>query len=68
MKGTQVLKNYQPTRHKLVIYKLFTRVITVHISDELNSGEPREQTGLCSGFSATDHIHTLIQIREITYK
>ncbi|XP_069970996.1 uncharacterized protein [Penaeus vannamei] len=30
----------------------------------LDSSQPREQAGILSGFSSTDHIHTLTQIKE----
>ena len=58
------LKNYRPISLLSVTYKLFTKVITARISDSLDSSQPREQAGFRSGFSTTDHIHTLTQIRE----
>ncbi|XP_069998597.1 uncharacterized protein [Penaeus vannamei] len=38
---------------------VISEVITARISDSLISMQPREQAGFRSGFSTTDHIHTL---------
>ena len=63
---TKDLKNYRPISLLSVIYKLFTKVITNRIADTLDLNQPREQAGFRSGFSTTDHIHTLNQIIEKT--
>ncbi|XP_069993517.1 uncharacterized protein [Penaeus vannamei] len=61
-----VVSIYSELHHiiKDFTYKLFTKLLTARISDSLDSNQPREQAGFRSGFSTTDHIHTLTQIIE----
>lgn len=62
-KRIERIKNYQPISLLSDIFKLFTKVITVCISDSLGSNQSREPAGFRCRFSA-DHIHTLTKIRE----
>ncbi|XP_069980129.1 uncharacterized protein [Penaeus vannamei] len=53
------IESYRTINLLSVIHKLFSIVHVGHSSNQL-----REQAGNSSGFSKTDHIHTLTQIRE----
>ena len=46
------------------IYKLFTKVLTNRLQKGLDEHEPREQAGCRNGYSTTDHIHALNQVKE----
>ncbi len=58
------LKNYRPISLLAATYKPFTKIITNQGSATLDSNQPREQAGFCSGYSATDHIHAINQTVE----
>lgn len=45
-----------------MVYKIFTKIISNRIQNTLDAAEPREQAGFRSGFSTTDHIHTLREV------
>ena len=58
------LKNHRPITLLSNIYKLLTNVLTNHMQKGLDEHQPREQAGFGSGYSTTDHIHALNQVRE----
>jgi ribonuclease HII len=58
------LKNYRPISLLSNIYKLFSKVLTNRLQKGLDEHQPREQAGFRSGYSTTDHIHALNQIKE----
>lgn len=56
--------NYRPISLLASIYKLFSSLLLERLSQDIDQQQPREQAGFRSGFSTTDHIHTLEQIIE----
>jgi len=56
------LKNYRP----ISLYKLFTKILTKRINDQLDRKQDNDQAGFRSGRSTTNHIHTLNQLLEKT--
>ena len=64
-KGDQSdISNDRPICLLPVIYKLFAMVLLNRIRNTLEEQQPVEQAGFCSGFSTTDHLHALNQLRE----
>ena len=57
-------KNYRPISLLSNIYKLFTKVLTNRLQKGLDEHQPLEQAGFRSGYSTTDHIHALNQVKE----
>ena len=43
------------------MYKLFTKIITTRLEKKLYENQPREQAGVRSKYSTTDHIHAINQ-------
>ena len=58
------LNNYIPMCLLSNIYKVLTKVITKRLEKTLVENQPREQAGFRSGFSTTDHIHVVNQLKE----
>ncbi|KAJ2938173.1 hypothetical protein O0L34_g18513 [Tuta absoluta] len=56
--------NYRPISLMASTYKLFTSIILKRITPIIDQDQPMEQAGFRSGFSTTDHIHTLEQVLE----
>lgn len=56
------IKNYRPISLLSNIYKIFTKVLTVRLTNALDKLQPIEQAGFRQGFSTIDHIHTTRQI------
>nr|XP_027226735.1 uncharacterized protein LOC113818742 [Penaeus vannamei] len=49
---------------KLVILRIFTRVLTNRITKTLDENQPREQAGFRKGYSTIDHLHSGNQLIE----
>ncbi|KAH7708744.1 endonuclease-reverse transcriptase [Aphelenchoides avenae] len=58
------LKNYRPICLLSVVYKLFTKVLTRRITDNLDREQPVEQAGFRQGYCTLDHLQTVNQIQE----
>ena len=56
--------NYRPISLLPCLYKLFMTILTKRITRPIEVSQPVEQAGFRSGFSTTDHIHTLELIIE----
>ena len=56
--------NYRPICLLSNIYKVLTKVLTKRLEEPLDENQPREQAGLRSGYSKTDHIHIVNQLKE----
>ncbi|XP_026314709.1 uncharacterized protein LOC113226338 [Hyposmocoma kahamanoa] len=56
------LSNYRPISLLCQIYKLFTKILTIWLTSELDEAQPIEQAGFRSGFSTIDHINTVNQV------
>ena len=64
-KGNQKdIKNYRPICLLSNIYKLFTKILTARLERILDDNQPREQAGFRGGYSTTDHIHVINQLKE----
>ncbi|KAK6749858.1 hypothetical protein RB195_002083 [Necator americanus] len=59
------LRNYRPICLLSVLYKVFTKIILIHISRTLDEAQPQEQAGFRQGFSCLDHIQTVSRIIEV---
>ena len=46
------------------IYKLFTKMLTARLEKILDENQPREQAGFRGGYSTTDHIRVINQLKE----
>ena len=60
------LKNYRPISLLYCIYKLFTKIITIRLTEILDFNQPREQVGFRKDFSTIDHLQVLNQLIEKT--
>jgi len=58
------LKNYRPISLLSHIYKLFTKILTEGIDQQINGHQDKDQAGFRSGRSTIDHIHTLNQLKK----
>ncbi|KAH7695018.1 reverse transcriptase [Aphelenchoides avenae] len=58
------LKNYRPICLLSVVYKLFTKVLTRRITEDLDRAQPVEQAGFRQGYCTLDHLQTVNQIQE----
>ena len=64
-KGNQKdIKNYSPICLLSNMYKLFTKILTARLEKILDENQPREQAGFSGGYSTTDHIHVINQLKE----
>ena len=64
-KGNQKdIKNYKPICLLSNIYKLFTKILTARLERIPDDNQPREQSGFRGGYSITDHIHVINQLKE----
>ena len=48
----------------IIIYKELTNVLTKRLEKTLEENHPREQAGFRCGYSTTDHIHVVNQLKE----
>ena len=58
------VKNYRPISLMPHIHKLYTKIIKNRIERTLNENQPPEQAAYRTGYSTTDHLHTIRQIME----
>ena len=58
------LKNYRPICLLSNICKPLTKILTKMLEKTLDENQPREQTGFRSGYSTTDNIHVVNQLKE----
>ncbi len=58
------LTNYRPMCMLSNIYKVLTKVLTKRLEKTLDENQPREQSGLRSGYSTSDHIHLVNKLKE----
>ncbi len=58
------INNYRPISLVSHVSKLFSKVILNRIERALDNNQPREQAGFRSGYSTTDHLHTINQVVE----
>ena len=58
------VKNYRPISLLPVIYKVFSNILLQRMLQALEQHQPQEQAGFRPGFSTTDHIHVVSQLRE----
>lgn len=64
-KGSKTdLRNYRPISLLPHIYKILEKVICNRIQNKLDENQPREQAGFRSGYSTSDHLHTIQQLLE----
>ena len=57
-------KNYRPICLLSNSYQVHTKVPTTRLEKTFYDNQPRQQAGFRSGFSMTDHIHVLNQLKE----
>jgi hypothetical protein len=58
------IENYRPITLRLVIAKIFSKLIQHRIQHILDAQQPIEQAGFRKTFSTVDHLHTMNQIIE----
>ena len=58
------LKNYSPICLLSNIYRVLTRALTKRLEKALSENQPRKQAGFTSGYSTTDHIYVVNQLKE----
>ena len=58
------LNNYRLLCLLSNIYKVLTKVLTKRLQKTLDETQPRELAGFTSGYSTTDHIHVVNQLKE----
>ena len=58
------LKDYRPICLLSNICKVFTKVLIKRLEKTLDENQPREQAGFKSGYSTTDNIHVVNQLKE----
>jgi len=58
------LNNYRLLCLLSNIYKVLTKVLTKRLEKTLDENQPREQAGFRSGYSTTDHICIINQLKE----
>ena len=66
-KGSKTdLKNYRPISLLNSLYKLFTKIITYRLTEQLDISQTREQAGfrLGLGYSTIDHLQSVNQVIE----
>ncbi|KAH7673194.1 hypothetical protein AAVH_26712 [Aphelenchoides avenae] len=56
------VKNYRPICLLPVIYKLFTKISVIRITEQLDAAQPPEQAGFRRGFCTLDHMQALNQV------
>ena len=57
--------NYRPICLLSNIYKVLTKkILTKRLEEPLDENQPREQAGFRSGYSKTDHIPVVNQLKE----
>ena len=57
-------KNYRPICLAPNIYKVITKIVTKRLEKTFDENQPREQDRFRSGYSMTDHIHVVNQLKE----
>lgn len=60
------INNYRPISILSTIYKVFSKIILIRITQCLDEQQPPEQAGFRRGYSTTDHLHTMQQLIEKT--
>ena len=63
-RNRKYIKNYRPICLLSNMNKLFTQIITTRLEKKLDENQPREQAGLRSKYSTTDHIHATRRFTE----
>ena len=58
------LSNYRPISILDHTYKLFTKLVTIRLTQRLDHSQPVEQAGFRTDFSTIDHIFTVRQLTE----
>ena len=58
------VKYYRPICLLSNINKALTKVLTKRLEKTLDENQPREQAGFRSGYSTTDHIHVVNQLKD----
>ena len=58
------LKKYKPICLLSNIYKVLTKVLKKKLQKTPDESQPRGQAGFRSGYSTTDHIHVVKQLKE----
>ena len=62
--NTKDLKNYRPIYLLSNIYKVLKKILPKRLEKTLDDNQPREQVGFRNGYSTTDHIHVVNQLKE----
>ena len=57
-------ENYRPITIIPILYKLFARLLARRIGPILEKHQSKDQAGFRKGFSTTDHLWTVAQVRE----
>jgi len=63
-RNKKYLNNYRSIYLLSNIYKVLTKVLKKRLEKILDDNQPREQEGFRSGYSTTDHIHVVNQLKE----